>query len=170
MFENRLHYRLPLNQKYIVGFPHGVYAGTCVNISSGGCFVNLLETKGIQLNDTCRCVFITHAGAEPTIINASVKRVVSPSPNPETLAGVALQFDEKEQALEAIYNSIEEMRNQYELISTILGHGEPDISTLQPILQSLSLKPFMDLGELNQYVERILRAVELVEDRKQKND
>ena len=163
MFENRQHYRLPLNRKFIVGKEDGVFAGTCVNISSGGAFVNLLDVSQFKLNDKIKCVFSLKSDSDPITIEADVKRVVAPSPNPENTAGLAIMFEATEQMTEQLKESVEEMRNQFELISTILEHGEPEIRTLQPILQSLNLRPFMDMGELHQYVERILQSVELVE-------
>ncbi|NCN27236.1 hypothetical protein GW915_06630 [bacterium] len=163
MFENRQYYRLPLNRKFVVGKADGVFAGTCVNVSSGGAFINLLDVSAFKQNDKCQCVFSVRADTDPITMEGVIKRVVAPSPNPENTAGIAVQFEEGEEVLKELRTNVEEMRHQFELVSTILEHGEPEIRTLQPILEKLNLRPFMDMGELHQYVERILQSVEIVE-------
>ena len=45
--------------------------------------------------------------------------------------------------------------------------GEPDLASLEPLLEKMHLPPYSDFGELKFFIERILKAIELVDSKNQ---
>lgn len=162
MIENRKAYRLPFRGKFLFGTKDRVSTGSAVNVSAGGIFVSSFD---ILPRDTlCHCVFSLDESEAPLTIEAVVKRVVAPSIDPEQKPGMGFSFvDANTHAAHRVNDFMIECRKNYEVMATILASGEPDIVSLKPLLNMLHVRPFADLGELRQYVERILRAVELVD-------
>lgn len=164
MIENRRNYRIPFREKFVFSTPAGVFAGNGVNISKGGAFVSLLENPQIRTGLKCRALFKLNNQSKPISVNAEVKRVIASTANPETVPGLAFEFESVNPEIQAQLNLyLEESRKNFEVIATILGGGEPDILTLSPLLASVQVPPFADLGELRFHVERILKAIEMVE-------
>lgn len=164
MIENRRNYRIPFREKFVFSTPLGVFAGNGVNISKGGAFVSLLDNPPIKTGLKCRALFKLNHNSKPISLNASVKRVIASTSNPETIPGLAFEFEDVGEDLQNILNNyLEESRKNFEVIATILASGEPDLLTLEPLLASVQVPPFSDLGELRFHVERILKAIEMVE-------
>jgi hypothetical protein len=166
MIENRKAYRLPFRGKFLYGTKDRVSTGSAVNVSAGGIFVTAFDV--LPRDTLCRCVFALSRDEEPVSLEAAVKRVVAPSTDPEQIPGMGFSFvDPDSEAARRVLDFMVETRMNYEVMATILASGEPDLVSLQPLLAKLHVPPFADLGELRQYVERILRAVELVDRRAQ---
>jgi hypothetical protein len=164
MIENRRNYRIPFREKFVFSTPVGVFAGNGVNVSKGGAFVSLLENPQIKTGLKCRALFKLTPTSKPISIDASVKRVIASGSNPETVPGLAFEFENIDSSIQEVINSyLEESRKNFEVIATILASGEPDLLTLEPLLATVQLPPFSDLGELRFNVERILRSIEMVE-------
>jgi PilZ domain len=164
MIENRRNYRIPFREKFVFSTSMGVYAGNGVNVSKGGAFVSLLETPQIKTGLKCRALFKLTPTSKPISIDATVKRVIASNTNPETVPGLAFEFENIDPAVQSVINNyLEESRKNFEVIATILASGEPDLLTLEPLLATVQLPPSADLGELRFHVERILRAIEMVE-------
>lgn len=164
MIENRRNYRIPFREKFVFSTPAGVFAGNGVNISKGGAFVSLLENPQIKTGLKCRALFKLNPNSKPISLDASVKRVIASTSNPETVPGLAFEFEGVDAQIQNILDQyLEESRKNFEIISTILGSGEPDLLTLEPLLASVQVPPFADLGELRFHVERILKSIEMVE-------
>lgn len=164
MLENRRNYRIPFREKFVFSTPVGVFAGNGVNVSKGGAFVSLLENPQIKTGLKCRALFKLTPTSKPISLDASIKRVIASGLNPETMPGLAFEFENIDLEIQAIIdNYLEESRKNFEVIATILGSGEPDLLTLEPLLATVQVPPFADLGELRFHVERILRAIEMVE-------
>jgi len=164
MIENRKAYRLPFRGKFVFGSSDRVSTGSAVNVSAGGIFVTTFD---ILPRDTeCRCVFLLDAEEDPIAIDALVKRVVAPSTDPEAVPGMGFSFKDPEApGARRVLEFMVDSRRNFEVMATILSTGEPDLVSLKPLVTKLHVAPFSDLGELRQYVERILRAVELVDRR-----
>ncbi len=141
-----------------------MHTGNSVNISAGGIFVSTFESERLKRDDLCRCVFQLNDEDEPICLDAKVVRVVAQSMNPEELPGLGLAFQDTEGAHEEyLIEFMERNRKNFEVASTILMGGEPDILSLQPLLDQMHLPPLSDMGELRFFVERILKSVEMVE-------
>lgn len=144
--------------------PLGVFAGNGVNISKGGAFVSLLENPQIKTGFRCRALFKLNTTSKPISLNATVKRVIASTANPETVPGLAFEFEEVGPDVQNLLDQyLEDSRKNFEFISTILAGGEPDLLTLEPLLATVQVPPFADLGELRFHVERILKSIEMVE-------
>jgi hypothetical protein len=164
MIENRRDYRLPFRTKVVFSAGDKVYTGNCTNISAGGLFVTLLESAEVMRDSVCHCVFALNPGEDPLTLKVVVKRVIAQDPNPEVIPGVAFSYAEAE-ALEQgrLREYMDGSRQNFELASTILSSGEPDLTSLEPLIQRMHLPPTTDLGELAFQIERILRSIELVD-------
>jgi hypothetical protein len=148
----------------LIGTPQKVYSGNCVNLSEGGSFVSLLAVNEFKRDIVCQCVFSVKKNITPLTFQASIKRIALPSPNPENAFGVGVSFDKPSaDSFEILRDYLEEMREHYEVLGTLLSQGEPDIRSLQPIFQELYLPHFVDLAQLKIYVERVLKSIELIE-------
>lgn len=164
MIENRKAYRLPFRAKFLFSCGEHVYTGNTLNVSSGGIFITLLENSGIVRESACRCAFSLDPGEPPLILAGVVKRVIAADPNPEILPGVAFQFaDTTGRDFERLGAFMNEARHNFELAATILAGGEPDLVSLGPLVQKMQLPPTTDLGDLRFQVERILKAIDLVD-------
>lgn len=164
MIENRRNYRIPFREKFVFSTPSGVFAGNGVNISKGGAFVSLLDNPQIRTGLKCRALFKLKPNSKPISLNAEVKRVIASTVNPETVPGLAFEFESVNPEIQDILNLyLEESRKNFEVIATILNSGEPDLLTLDPLLATVQVPPFADLGELRFHVERILQSIEMVE-------
>ncbi|MBS1983779.1 MAG: PilZ domain-containing protein [Bdellovibrionales bacterium] len=164
MIENRKTYRLPFRAKIVFACGDKVYAGNSSNISAAGIFVTLLDSAQIPRESECRTVFGIASQNSPLVLNAVVKRVVARDPNPEVLPGIAFSFIDQQRDLARLEDFIQSSRQNFELAATILASGEPDLTSLQPLLQDMHLPPTSDLGELRFHIERILSSVELVDE------
>lgn len=166
MIENRKTYRLPFRGKLVFSCGDKVYTGNTVNISTGGIFITLFESAEIIRESICRCVFALAPNDPPVCIQGIVKRVVAMDPNPEILPGVAFNFvagETNATDLMHLKNFMSSARNNFELASTILSSGEPDLNSLAPLIERMHLPPTSDLGELRFQIERILMSIELVD-------
>lgn len=164
MIENRKTYRLPFRTKFIFSCRDRVYAGNSLNISAGGIFVSLLESSDIVRDSACRCVFALNEDDSPLCVEGVVKRVIATDPNPEVLPGVAFNFVEGQSLdLDRLKEFMGAARQNFELSATILSSGEPDLNSLEPLIQKMHLPPSLDLGELRFQIERILLSIELVD-------
>lgn len=160
MIENRKNYRLPFRSKYILGNEDRVIAGNTANMSAGGLFVQTLTPF---MRDTkLKCVFLINNNVSPIVTQAVVKRVVATSSNIDEKPGIGIEFFGAESKdLLRVEQFMEENRRRYELASTLLSSGEPDLNSLQPLLENMHLPNFSDLGETRFYIERILASIEL---------
>lgn len=164
MVENRKTYRLPLRTKYLFSDGKNVFVGNTANISEGGVFITTVGTPAVSRETLCRCLFTIRADEKPVMIEGVVKRVVATTANPEEIPGVGFSFvQEDKEELERVKDFIAEMRRNFEVVSTVLSAGEPEIGTLMPMVSQMHLPPYSDLGELRLIVERVLRAIEFVE-------
>jgi hypothetical protein len=164
VIESRRFYRIPFYAKMLVGTAQRVYSGNCVNLSGGGAFVSLLAVQEFKRDTICRVVFSVKPRIEPLVFEASVKRIAPPSANPENAFGLGLSFDKSVAESSGILSDyLEEIREHYEVLGTLLSQGEPDIRTLQPLFQELYLPHFVDLAQLKIYVERVLKSIEIIE-------
>jgi hypothetical protein len=163
MIENRKTYRIPFRRKFVFSSADTVHTGNSVNISAGGIFVSCL--KVLPRETLCKCLFQLSSDDEPISIEAVVKRVSQSTTDPEHIPGLGFQFvgSGREDVKRRIEEFMEETRKNFEVAATVLSSGEPDLSSLSNFLERMHLPPFQDLGELRLYVERILRAIELVE-------
>jgi hypothetical protein len=162
MIENRKFYRLPFRSKFVYASEQKVSAGNAVNISAGGVFVLTLET--LPRGSICHCLFPLYDGQPPCKVKALVRRVVVPSMNPEEVPGMGLAFQDADPEITArLTGFMEDSRRNFELAATILASGEPDMASLQPLLSQMHLPQTLDLGELRYLIERILKAMELVD-------
>lgn len=170
MLENRKSYRIPFRTKFIFGLGQGVYTGNAINISAGGIFVSSLRL--LPRDALCTILFQLRPDELPINMEALVKRVSQSTADPEHIPGLGFQFvgDGKEEVKRRIEEYMEESRKNYEVASTILSTGEPDLNSLQRFLSNMHLPPFQDLGELKQYLERVLRSIELVENTQSDHD
>lgn len=164
MIENRRTYRLPFRRKFIFTSAEAVHTGNAVNISAGGVFLSTLDSELLKRGQYSRCVFQLELEEPPLCLDAEVVRVVAQSPNPEELPGIGLVFknaagSEEERLVEFM----ERNRKNYEVASAILMGGEPDLLSLQPLLDQMHLPPLADMGDLRFFIERILKSIELVE-------
>ncbi len=163
MIENRKTYRIPFRTKFVFGTPEKVYCGNSVNLSAGGIFISCLDL--LPRETQCRVLFQLSPEETPISIEAVVKRVSQSTIDPEHIPGLGFQFvgsghDEVKRRIEEF---MDESRKNFEVAATILSSGEPDLSSLSEFLSHMHLPSFQDLGELRVYVERVLRAIELVE-------
>lgn len=163
MIENRKAYRIPFRTKFVFGTPERLYSGNTVNISAGGIFVSALELLPRETH--CRVLFQLDLNEPPISIEAIVKRVAQSTADPEHIPGLGFQFvgSSQEAVQIQVEEFMEEKRKNFEIAATILSSGEPDLSSLSSFLSEMQLPTFQDLGELRMYVERVLRAIELVE-------
>lgn len=159
--ENRKSYRFPFRGKFIFGNDSGVYAGNALNLSSGGVFVATFEAPRFQRGMTAHCLFQPHPEEAPLAIEAQVQRIVTVGPNPDEIPGVGFSFrQDASRNIERLEEFALSSRKSFEAAFTILTAGEPDRSTLDPLISRLHLPPFLDLGELRFHVERILKGLE----------
>lgn len=164
MIENRKSYRLPFLTKLVFACGDKVYTGNSVNISSGGIFVTLFESSEIPRESLCHCVFSLAPDELPVTVQAVVKRVVAMDPNPEIIPGLAMNFVESVQNdLDRLKEFMAGARQNFEMASTLLASGEPDLTSLEPLIQRMHLPPTTDLGDLRFQIERILKSIELVD-------
>lgn len=164
MVENRKSYRLPLRTKFIYSDSKQVLVGNTVNISEGGVFISSVGPHSVTRETVCQCLFIIQNNDAPVSIRAVVKRVVSSSSNPEEVPGVGFSFLlENKESASRLREFVLEMRRNFEVVSTVLSAGEPEIGTLLPMVSQMHLPPYSDIGELRTIVERVLRAIEFVE-------
>jgi len=165
MIENRKAYRIPFRTKFVYGTEEKVYSGNTVNISAGGIFVSCMEL--LPRETSCKVLFQLSPTEEPISINAVIRRVSQSTTDPEHIPGLGFQFigTGREEVKRRIEEFMEENRKNFEVAATILSSGEPDLSSLSEFLSQMHLPSFQDLGELRMYVERVLRAIELVEAR-----
>ena len=163
MLENRKSYRIPFRGKFVYGDTQSVFTGNALNISAGGIFVSSLNL--LKRETHCQVLFQLRPEEQPICMEALVKRVSQSTADPEHIPGLGFQFigDDKEDVKDRIESYMVECRKNYEVASTILSAGEPDLRTIKNLLSNLHLPKFQDLGELRQYVERVLRAIELVD-------
>jgi len=163
MIENRKAYRIPFRTKFVFSTPEKVYTGNSANISAGGIFVSCLEL--LPRETLCKALFQLTPDDVPIAIEAVIKRVSQSTTDPEHIPGLGFQFagTGQEDVKRRIDEFMEETRKNFEVAATILSSGEPDLSSLSDFLDHMHLPPFQDLGELRFYVERVLRAIELVE-------
>jgi hypothetical protein len=162
MIENRKAYRLPFRSKFVFGTDEEVRTGNSTNISSGGIFLMTLEP--FPRDTRVRCLFSLTQDGPPLSIDGIVKRVVSPSVSLEDTPGVGLNFvDLNETVVAAMDNFLTETRKNFEIASTLLMAGEPDLASLEPLLEKMHLPPYSDFGELKFFIERILKSIELVD-------
>jgi hypothetical protein len=162
MIENRKAYRLPFKAKFLFGNASRVSAGNTTNLSSGGVFVQTMEpfSRATQ----CRCVFSVDSDHAPLVANGVVKRVIASSTNVDEIPGMGIEFVSLEQgSLNQLENFMLECRKNFEIASTLLSQGEPDLDSLEPLLSRMHLPQSSDLGELRFYVERILKSMELID-------
>ena len=160
--ENRRSYRLPFRTKFVVGTESRVITGNAINISAGGIFVMTLDP--FPRETICRCVFQLEPRSPPISCESIVKRVIASTGGLEETPGMGMNFTETgNNNLVRIKSFMEENKKNFELASTILSSGEPDLVSLEPLVRQMHLPPHLDLGELRFYVERILRTVELIE-------
>jgi len=162
MIENRRTYRIPFRTKFVFGTEEKVYSGNSVNISAGGIFISCLDL--LPRETSCKVLFQLSPTEAPISIGAVIKRV-SHTTDPEHIPGLGFQFvgTGHENVKLRIEDFMEENRKNFEVAATILSSGEPDLSSLSDFLTRMHLPDFQDLGELRMYVERILRAIELVD-------
>jgi hypothetical protein len=161
---NRKHFRIPFRTKFIYGTPDRVFTGNTLNISPGGIFVGTLDL--VPRGTLCKVSFLLKENQDPIITEALVKRVASASYDPQEIPGLGFQFSEETQSAEVLQrlsDFIEENRRKFEVAATILASGEPELLSLLPLFRDLHLPSFKDLGEVRQYVERVLKSIELVE-------
>lgn len=162
MIENRKDYRLPFRTKIIFGTGERVATGNATNISAGGVFVMTLEPFPSETR--CQCVFVLDPEKKPLCLEAVVKRVVSSSVNLEEMPGLGLSFTHmSEDSLNQLAEFMTENRKNFELAATLLQSGEPDLASLEPLLERMHLPPYADFGELRFFIERILKSIEIVD-------
>lgn len=163
MIENRKSFRIPFRTKFVFANESNVFTANSVNISSGGIFVSCLET--LPRETMCKALFLLTPESDPINIDVVVKRVSQSTTDPEHVPGLGFQFVATDNlALQKqIDEYMEETRKNYEIASSILSSGEPDMNSLNDFIKRMHLPMFQDFGELRFYVERILRAIELVE-------
>lgn len=165
MIENRKAYRLPFRTKFVFGTEDKVYSGNTVNISAGGIFISCMDL--LMRETSCKVLFQLSPLEAPISIGAVIKRVSQSTIDPEHVPGLGFQFagTGQEEVKQRIEDFMEENRKNFEVAATILSSGEPDLGSLSEFLSRMHLPKFQDLGELRLYVERVLKAIELVEDR-----
>jgi len=164
MIENRKSYRLPFRRKFLFATKDQVYTGNSANISAGGIFVTILESEKIKRDALCRCLFLLNFEDEPVCLDGKVMRIIAQSTNPEETPGVGFQFVSTEaRDVDRLQDFMDASKKNFEVASTILSSGEPDLASLEPLVKDMHLPPFSDLGELRFYVERILKAIEMVD-------
>jgi len=164
MIENRKSYRVPFRRKFVFSTPNEVLAGNCLNISSGGVFILTMESEKLKRDMECRTLFGLDDDEEPIAIDCVVRRIVQRTSNPEDIPGAGFAFKSvTDKQGDRIANYMERLRKKYELAATLVMSGEPDRQSLQPLLKSMFVPSYSDLGELQFYIERILRAIELVD-------
>jgi hypothetical protein len=162
MIENRKTYRLPFRGKFVFGTQDEVRTGNCTNISAGGLFVMTLEP--FPRDTRVKCLFLLTPEGPPLSVEGIVKRVVSPSVSLEDTPGIGLNFvDLSEQVSQSLDHFLSETRKSFEITSTLLMAGEPDLASLEPLLEKMHLPPYADFGELKFFIERILKSIELVD-------
>jgi hypothetical protein len=163
MIENRKTYRIPFRTKFVFAHDDQVFTGNTINISAGGLFVSCLES--LPRESLCRVLFLLEEGVDPICTEAIVKRVSTSTFDPEDAPGLGFQFEneENEMVRQQIDAFMEDSRKNYEVASTILSSGEPDLASLSQFLKRMHLPSFQDLGELKLYIERVIRSIELVE-------
>jgi len=166
MIENRKAYRLPFRSKFVFGTDDEVRTGNTTNISAGGVYVMTLDP--FPRETQVRCLFMLTPDGPPLCVDGVVKRVVSPSVSLEETPGIGLNFvDINDQIAESMNNFMTETRKDFEIASTLLMAGEPDLASLEPLLEKMHLPPYSDFGELKFFIERILKAIELVDSKNQ---
>ncbi|MEO5668473.1 MAG: PilZ domain-containing protein [Bdellovibrionota bacterium] len=163
MIENRKAYRVPFRTKFVYATEEKVITGNTVNLSAGGIFISALEL--LPRETQCKVLFQLSPDEAPISISAIIKRVSQSTTDPEHIPGLGFQFvgAGHEEVKQRIDIFMEETRKNFEVAATILSSGEPDLSSLSEFLSRMHLPSFQDLGELRMYVERVLRAIELVE-------
>ena len=165
MIENRKSYRLPFKAKFLFGNETRVATGNTTNLSAGGAFVMTLDN--FARDSRLRCVFLIDIDHPPIIIEGVVKRTVASSPNVDETPGIGVEFiNAGSSDVERIERFMEENRRNFELASTMLATGEPDLNSLAPLMEKMHLPSFTDLGEFRFFVERILRSIEMVDSKK----
>jgi hypothetical protein len=163
MIENRRHFRLPFRSKIILGSDDQVITGNAMNISAGGLFVMTLLpfTRDTHL----KCVFLIDEKTPPIVTQVAVKRVVASTVNLDETPGLGISFIGVENKdLDRIRKFMDDNRHKFELAATLLSSGEPDLHSLEPLLETMHLPKFTDMGELRFFVERILKTIESVEE------
>ncbi len=169
MIENRKAYRFPFRAKFVVADATKVITGNTVNLSLGGVYVTTMEP--FSRSTSLKCLFKLTDEDAPAFTQVTVKRVVVPSEHVEDLPGLALKFVESDtKTLERVKNFLENTRRNYEMASAILASGEPDLSSIKPLLKQMHVPEFFDLGALRFYIERILRSIELIDQRNAPSD
>ena len=161
---NRKHFRIPFKTKFIYATKERVFTGNTLNLSPGGIFVGTMDL--VPRGTLCRISFLLNENEEPIMTEALVRRVASAGYDPQDVPGLGFQFNEDEQSPECIQRIdafIEQSRRKLEVVATILSSGEPEMLSLIPLFRDLHLPPFTDLGGVRQYVERVLKSIELVE-------
>ena len=142
----------------------GIFVGNIVNVSFGGAFVSTASTPVVSRQNVFRCVFSLDKESTPICIAGQVKRIVPVSQNPEIFPGLGFSFaEDAKPELAQLEEHILNIRRNLELAATILSSGDPDWSSLGPVLVQLHLPPFQDLAELKFLIERILKSVEIVD-------
>ncbi len=161
---NRKHFRIPFKTKFVYATAERVFTGNALNLSPGGIFIGTMDL--IPRGTLCRVAFLLKENEEPIMTEALVRRVASAGFDPQEVPGLGFQFPEENQSpevLERLSSFIEENRRKLEVAATILSSGEPELVSLLPLFRDLHLPNFQDLGEVRQYVERVLKSIELVE-------
>ena len=167
MIENRAHFRVPFKRKMILGTESDVIAGRCINLSAGGAFLYYLEGHKLRVGSECYVTFTVHDDQPGIHIKARIKRILSMQFNPDSIPGLGVEFvGNSETELTQLLSYLEECRQNFELTSTLLKSGEPDVLSIQPLVEAMHLPPMIDLGELEVLVEKTLREIELVESKK----
>ncbi len=162
MIENRKDYRLPFRTKIIFGNNERVSTGNATNISAGGVFVMTLEPFPSETR--CQAIFVLDPEKSPLCVDAVVKRVVASSVNLEEMPGLGLNFVKmSEESVNQLATFMTDNRKNFELASTLLQSGEPDLASLEPLLDRMHLPHYSDFGELKFFVERILKSMEIVD-------
>lgn len=164
MIENRKSYRLPLKTKLIFSDGLDVNVGNIFNISMGGVFVTLTSNPQITRDKDYRLVFSLGKEIEPVSILGEPKRIVALSLNPEVIPGVGFAFKMSAiEELKKIEDYVVGVRRNFEIATAVLSSGDPDWSTLGPVLNRLGIPAFSDLNELKFYCERIMKTIEMVD-------
>jgi len=162
MFERRRSFRVPFRNKFIFSLSHGVFTATTVNLSSGGIFVQTMETN-IAQETRCRGLMVLNPEEKPVSMNAIIKRVVLPTDNPDIIPGLGLSFDLEPEMLLRLSSFMDECAHNYKVAATILSYGEPDLLSLEPLIAKMKLPVVMDIGELKFHVEHVLKSIEIVQ-------
>lgn len=164
LIENRRSYRLPFRNKIILGTNFKIYAGSAVNISVGGLFISISDLSKLSTGEECSCVFQLEENTAPLKLNAVIKRLNRSNSNPNDEPGVGIQFYKNSlEVLKPLREYIQDLRKDYEALSTVLDATEPELRSLLPIVKRLHIHPVENLAELKNNVDQTIMAIEHVE-------